>query len=392
MAKNPKRGLSDEDIVRLRDDAAYPGRAQALGSPEARRALAESRLRALAISLTGTGAAQTDDRMLNDDELLEYLLADMAEDRRRGLESRLRGNPRAFARLVKLHELTSAQVNHRDLQHVDMPERKIERHDLGKFDVRIRAGRLAFRRVDEGPARLAELSQMSLRELRMPNLMASVVRDFEDDDTLGQIEHLLFRCRDLAAQVRQLRDEGDGWDPDDLASLKRIGRLPAAEEELADTIRRLQHLGQNLAREAMISRKRGLSPKAPLRPVGSSFAEYRAPPLSKGKMPVRRSTPLESDWGGEWQERVEILAGPWTMSLAGKARPASMLEVSIVSRATAAPAERPFLTIVQPGKTFETASFDSSGNAELPLLGQRNILMLQEAALWAVHLNLSSSG
>jgi hypothetical protein len=200
MAKDPKRGLSDEDIVRLRDDAAYAGRAQVLGSPEARRALAESRLRALAITLTGKDASQPDPGVPNDEELLEYLLADIAEDRRRGLESRLRGNPRAFERLMKLHELTSAHVNHRDLQHADMPERKIERHDLGKFEVKVKAGRLVFRRVDP-LLRPADLSLSSLFAPEMPAAAAFAVHDLDDEDTLGEIERLLSRCSELAARV-----------------------------------------------------------------------------------------------------------------------------------------------------------------------------------------------
>ena len=62
-AKDPKPRLSDEDdedIVRLRDDPADPGRVQALGIPGVRRALAESRLRALAFALESKEAAQAE--------------------------------------------------------------------------------------------------------------------------------------------------------------------------------------------------------------------------------------------------------------------------------------------------------------------------------------------
>lgn len=388
MAKDPKKGLSDADIVRLRDDAAFPDRAQALGSPEARRALAESRLRALAISLTGTGAAQTDDRIPNDDELLEYLLADVDEDRRRGLESRLRGNPRAFARLMKLHELTSAQVNRRDLQHVDMPERKTERHDLGKFDVRIRGGRLMFRRVEEQPPPLAQVRVESFLALRMPDAVASAVDDLDDDDTLGQIERLLFRCSDLAAQVRQLRDDGGRWDPDDLASLKSMGRLPEAEAELAETIRRLQVLGHNLERDAMISRKLGMPPKGRLGGMRASLSEFSTPREVKKNVVASSSATFGSERGADWKDKAEFTAGPWAVIVTGIAGPTLQIEVFVVN--TGSHFEAPFLTMIQPGKTFGSADLDADGKAALPLASGRNVLLLQAAAVWAVQLELRS--
>lgn len=392
MAKHPKRGLSDADIVRLRDDAAYPDRAQALGSPEARRSLAESRLRALAISLTAKGVAGPQAGVPNDDELLEYLLADMAEDRSRELESRIRGNPHAFERLVKLHELTSAEVNHRDLQHADMAERNLKRHDLGKFEVRMRAGRLAFRRLDDRRAPLDDLLSPSTFAFRMRDAVEPAVENSGDDDTLGEIERLLSRCSELAARVRQLRNAGGGGDPEDLGNLKYRGKWLTAEEELAQTIERLQLLGHTLQREAMMARKLGPKTKGPLRRMKASRAELSPPPDVMRNVMASRSAFFEEAGDRSWRDRVEFGAGPWTMSLAGHAGPVNALDVSVVAARTAAPSEWPFLTIVQPGKSFETADLDSSGRLVLPLTYGHNILMLQAYALWAVHLNFSSSG
>jgi hypothetical protein len=226
----------------------------------------------------------------------------------------------------------------------------------------------------------------------MPAAAAFAVHDLDDEDTLGEIERLLSRCSELAARVRQLRNEGNGGDPEDIGNLKYRGKWLTAEEELAETIGRLQRLGHTLQREAMMSRKLGPPPKGPLRRLRATRAEFSPPPdVMRNVMASRRSF-FESEGGRGWQDRVELVAGPWTLSLAGHAGPVNVLDVSVATAATATPSVWPFLTIVQPGKSFETADLDSSGKAVLPLTDGQNILMLQSAAIWAVHLELSSSG
>ena len=300
MAKD-QRILSDEDIVRLRDDAAYPDRVQALGSPQVRRALAEARLRALAISLSGKDSSHHENRAPNDDELLEYLLADMPEDRRRDIESRLRGNLIAFERLVKLHELTSAHANHRDLRHADMAERNIERHDLGSFEVRIRTDRLVFRRMDDQSLSFPSRSLEKLFALEMPGAAASRVNNYPDEDTLEQIEVLLSRCSEMAAKIRQLRNETGVGDPNEFRKSKGGGWLQTAEVELAQMIQRLQHFGRLLELESMVAQKLGPQPKIPSRQKSRRSAELLSSKQMQPRPLLRRSESLGSDWDGDWQ-------------------------------------------------------------------------------------------
>jgi hypothetical protein len=394
MAKRPKGGLSDEDILSLRDDVAHPDRAQSLAVPGARRALAESRLRALAIALSGKGASQHHVDVPQDDELLEYLLADMPEDRHRELESQLRGNPRAFERLVKLHELTSSHVNHRDLQHADMAERSIKRHDLGKFEVMLRAGRLAFRLMDERSSSISGDSLKSAFALEMPEPLAYADEELEDEETLGRIERLLSRCSRLVTQVRALRNGDQARDSEEFGNPNLIEeryvprRVPSVEEELSESVRQLQELAHTLEREAMFARKMGSSPKFSSRRT-SSVAEFRAPPPASRMIFASRMAAHKSERDGDWQKKIDLAAGPWTLSLAGHSGSASLLEISVVATESAAPVAWPFVTIVQPGKTFVTSAFDAHGYAELPLIAPQNVLMLQAAEVWSVHLNFS---
>jgi hypothetical protein len=394
MAKTPKGGLSDEEIVRLRDDAAYTDRLVSLGVPGARRALAESRLRALAIALSGTVAAQPHPAVPGDDELLEYLLADMPDYRRRELESRLRGSPLAFERLVKLHELTSAHLNRRDLHHVELAERQIERHSLGNFEVMSRAGRLAFRRMDEWSWDRSQDFSVSALALETLEPLAFADEEVEEEDTLDRVERQLHRCNQLMARLRESRGEyGGNKSPgidgrrDDLSEYKRP--LPA-EEEFAESVRQLQDLALGLAREAVIARKLSPRPKFPSRGMSASSVSFSAPPSIKRRSFVPISDALESRWGAGWQERVDLTAGPWTLSFAGRSGAVPNLEVSVLPNGAPMQAELPFLTVVQPGKTFETADLASHGSAVLPLIGSKAILMLQAAAVWSVHFELHS--
>jgi hypothetical protein len=293
--------------------------------------------------------------------------------------------------LVKLHELTSAHVNHRDLRHADMAERKIERYDLGRFEIRMRSGRLAFRRVDEQDAPPADLSLGSLSALRVPDAVMPAVEDFYDDDTLGQIERLLFRCRELAAQIRQLTDAGNREYPNALASLKRIGRLPAAKEELAESIRQLQRLGYTLERETRESGKSRPQPGTPSHQIGARNAEFLSPMQMKERALARKSTSRERDWETDWLDKAVLAAGPWEMMLMGATDPVKNVEVLIVNSGLGSSMDEPFLTIIQPGNTFELIDLSADGKAVLPLMKGRNLLLLQASAVWAVHLNFSSS-
>lgn len=99
MAKKTKSPLNEVEIIRWRDGVID---ATPLGSLDAhsRRALADSRLRALALALkvdrTSHRANDPDDA-----ELLAYLLEMLPEQRRRKVEMAVRGNARAFGHLMR---------------------------------------------------------------------------------------------------------------------------------------------------------------------------------------------------------------------------------------------------------------------------------------------------
>lgn len=100
MAKNTKNSLDEVEIIRRRDGVVG---ATPLGplDAHARRELTDSRLRALALSLSIDQTSHDADDP-DDTELLAYLLEMLPEQRRREVEIAIRGNARAFGRLMTL--------------------------------------------------------------------------------------------------------------------------------------------------------------------------------------------------------------------------------------------------------------------------------------------------
>jgi hypothetical protein len=72
------------------------------------------------------------------------------------------------------------------------------------------------------------------------------------------------------------------------------------------------------------------------------------------------------DWAflrGDWAESVGIEAGPWSLRLAGLARPSPRLVITIGSETVQGRA--PLLTIVRPHQRFVTAAIVSTGEAQV---------------------------
>ena len=101
MAKSPKNPLDEVEIIRRRDGVADTTPDGQLNG-HVRRALADSRLRALAMALNVEQTSHDADGP-DDAELLAYLLDMLPEQRRNELEIAFRGNARTFGRLMQLY-------------------------------------------------------------------------------------------------------------------------------------------------------------------------------------------------------------------------------------------------------------------------------------------------
>ncbi len=121
MAKDPKVASDEEEIIRRRDDVAYLPSDEPV-TAETRRALADSRLRALAFSLSTDQSKRDGAHEIDDTELLRYLLDSLAPDRRVELEVILRGDARAFGRLMTLRSAFYSRIDTRDRNRADDPK------------------------------------------------------------------------------------------------------------------------------------------------------------------------------------------------------------------------------------------------------------------------------
>ncbi|MBO0757881.1 MAG: hypothetical protein J2P54_18705, partial [Bradyrhizobiaceae bacterium] len=130
--KKSQSGDDDEQIIRLRDDVASAVPGEPLHS-NARRALADARLRALAFSLGAEQDTQNGADKADDAELLAYLLDTLPQDRRMSLEQTLRGDAKAFERLITLRAAFNSQMDMRDRDRADDRSRKIPRHAVGRL-------------------------------------------------------------------------------------------------------------------------------------------------------------------------------------------------------------------------------------------------------------------
>jgi hypothetical protein len=148
MAKKPQSGLDEEEIIRRRDGVAGGASDEPLDA-NAKRALTDARLRALAFALRSEQRPRVGEDQADDSELLAYLLDILPEQRRTALEEALRGNADAFGRLMTLRAAFSVQTDKRDRQRADDPARKIPRHTAGRIDVRPMGEILQFRNATQ---------------------------------------------------------------------------------------------------------------------------------------------------------------------------------------------------------------------------------------------------
>src|SRR5262245_16829220 len=142
MAKNPTNQLDEAEIIKRRDDVG--GNLPEPLDLTARRSLADARLRAFAFALGTERRANDGPGELEDTELVAYLLDALPEDRRQVMEETLRGDARAFGRLMELRSAFGSQPDERDRGRADDLARGMPRHTLGQIEIRNVRGTLQF--------------------------------------------------------------------------------------------------------------------------------------------------------------------------------------------------------------------------------------------------------
>jgi hypothetical protein len=144
MFKKPRGHMDDEQIIKRRDGVTVATSGEQL-DPNARRALADARLRALAFALSAEQGPRDGEAKTDDADLLAYLLDVLPQDRRMQFEVALRGDAAAFARLITLRAAFNSQADKRDQDRADHPSRKIRRRTVGRLDIRSVDEELQFR-------------------------------------------------------------------------------------------------------------------------------------------------------------------------------------------------------------------------------------------------------
>ena len=395
------KDLFDEaEIIRRRDGAPDTTLNEQLDA-DARRALADARLRALAFALSAsqTNPGTTD---LDDTELLAYLLDTLPEDRRTAIELALRGNVRAFGRLMTLRSAFNTQTDKRDRKLADHPARKIPRHTTKRVEVRRVGEKLQFRDASVAGSHERESVRMALRlahdfvakNVRLPELprpqlrpgpktvlmLSSMLERTTSLFTTGR--DLVEEARTLLARWEKLNSEMGTWRTQQPRTDEvRDNEIEQIGEHLIDVLLRLQHVADQLPDGIRQTLSFTIDKFKPSH--AHQFSHYAADPADQ--LTIHREAPsVDLD---DWLETMNIQAGPWPLRLAGTVFPSPALAVTVQGVDTDASCDFPALTLVRPRQGFETANVDSSGLANLGLPSGPSILLVQaEKEVWQVHL------
>ena len=410
MADKPKNSIDEEAIIRRRDgaaDAATHGASDALDA-DSRRALADARLRALAFALGPQERHPAREPAGHDDaDLLAYLLDTIPADRRATLEDTLRGDAPAFERLVALRTALGSAADARDRGQADHPARNILRREIGRIDVRRWGEALRFK--DAGAAfsqdrqveRLAESAMpfalsddaVSFREMRAPRLQErraarSMLGDMLDETIrdLATARNIVDEVRLLLGRWEKLRREllgkssdeptTPGSGPDETSAIER--RLLA----LLDGTRLISHASVRAVVDDAIA-----AAVDHVEPWADAQRPRSLQPATEMLSAIRTSLQAPESGPRGWSETIEVTAGSWALQLSGTALPAAQLAVTLRGTDASAVSEQPMLTLIRPNESFETASLDSDGQAELALPEGESLLLVQGDEVWELRLS-----
>jgi hypothetical protein len=433
MVKSPKNIADEDAIIQRRDDIGA-----ASDKPldaEARRALADARLRALAFALrvqqnAPAGCGETDDV-----ELLEYLLDMLPADRRLALEEQLRGNAREFGRLMTLRSAFGSRTDRRDRQRADDPARKIPRHAVGGIDIRSVGGMLQFKdsrfpdraqmpepdhsaspspffAAKTGPRNLLQsypswaFPKARRHYLLEPKADAALAREFERARRSGGADLRRGLASDYGHAMMLVEEVQL------LLRLHEINRATQREAGVTDDLGSdhadtIQERLESLIPELLMARDRIserfahlLSIVDELRSAGrtESASPEEAASASLEEAAEFREFRSDEAWGvvrvpdyETWADAFDVRAGPWALHLTGTARPTPQLSVMLSSADQEVADEQPFLTLVRPKQGFESANIDSAGRATIALPRGESVLLVQHDEVWEVRLTLSNA-
>jgi hypothetical protein len=370
MGKNIKNGFDEVEIIQRRDmavDARFIRQLNARG----RRALADARLLALALTLPGGQDASEAGRGADDPddtELLAYLLDELPDPRRSEVESSIRGNPHAIGRLMKLRTALNPVKDKRDLHRAELAARSILRRTVQALEVREVGRKLEFRerrpQLRPGPETGTILSEVFDRA-SMPII---------GSDLDKEVRRLLARWEELSRSEKQPQ----AYDATD-SELQLVGT------RLADVLLELQEASNQLAREirrTIVATIDAVPPRD--LPIRAAVASKAGAPLFQAKLPGP-SEPT-ADGLGDWSAVKEIQVGAWSLLLEGSATPSPLLSVTI---RRSDPDGMPDLTLVEPNRGFETANVSSAGIASVRLpVGDSMLLAQGEKEVWQIPLTL----
>jgi hypothetical protein len=371
MGKNIKNGFDEVEIIQRRDSAVDARFVRPLNA-RGRRALADARLLALALTLpTGPDAGKAS-RGVHDDpddtEILAYLLDELSDTRRNELERSVRGNARAIGRLMKLRTALNPVADKRGLHRTELAARNILRRMGQALEVREAGKKLEFRerhpQLRPGPKTGAMLNDL-LDRASTPIL---------GGDLGKETKLLLARWEELARSEKHPQAY-DGTD----SEFQQVGM------RLAEVVLDLEEASTQLARairRTIFDIVDAVPPRdLPIRTA--TAASKGGAPLFQGKLPgLGAPEDSLSDWSGT----KEIQAGAWSLLLEGIATPSPMLSVTIRSSGTDG---MPDLTLVQANRGFETTNVSAAGIASIRLpVGDSMLLAQGDKEVWQIPLTL----
>lgn len=407
MARKPESGMDEEAIIRRRDDV--PG--EAFDEPLdafTRRALSDSRLRALAFALGDAEGQKQEAEQIGDSELIAYLLDTLPEQARIALEKSLHGNARAFGRLMTLLLAFDTPTDKRDRQRANDPARQVGRHIAARIDIRRMGAALQFRDAsrprgffqpsltsalyESPPVRHQSRSVARMKhpmkrlpsawgpktEVMLRNSLQRAQRDLSTGSHLVE-EALLLLDRWWNNRPRDAIQRGLLETPPDRETEQLRARLTELLRELDIVADRI-----NVEFDDIASGTAGMfSPAFPDEPPTISYS-YE-PRFADGTVAARAASRDPESWS----DTFDVDAGPWTLRLASDVVGRTpQLAVSLRANDTQMPSADPFLTLVQPNVSFDTVNLDASGSGSIALSAGDSVLLLQGDEVWEIRLSV----
>jgi hypothetical protein len=407
MAKTTKSPLNEAEIIRRRDGVADTSKP--LDAP-ARRMLADARLRALALALDLDDRGQDGDYP-DDTELLAYLLDTLPDQRRQEVELSVRGNARAFGRLVALRTAFNTHLDKRDRSQAEHRAWNVVRRKAQEVEVRKFGEQLLFRDAPTAEApgmpRARTTSTAGLLQSRQnlvsKNFLAppekrrhwqmrpdsktgSILRNHLQRATLpvASGRHLIEEALSLLAQLEKLNPaRRAGKEEPPPANEPRLSELQHVRDRLVDVLFRLQRESDRLADDIRLAVLVAIDTPAP---DGVSY--YRADLVSEV---LANLADPEKGWPG-WYPTKLVSAGQWSLLFAGVVVPRPILTATLKAADASGPGDLPTLTLVRPKEGFEIADVDSAGVHKVNLPPGGSVLLVQgEKEIWEIPLMLGES-